>query len=352
MPTLTQSTLTRPLGRQGLQVSRLCLGTMMFGDQTDSAAAADMLALARERGINFVDTADVYSKGASEAMLGPLISKDRSRWVLASKVGNAMGSGPNESGYSRTWVLRALEDSLKRLNTDYLDIYYLHRDFERLRGGVNLEEIVLLMGDLIRSGKIRAFAVSNFRAWRIAEIVALCKALHVPQPIACQPYYNALNRMPEVEVLPACDHFRLGVVSYSPIARGVLSGKYAPGATKQVAPAETRAARGDSRIMQTEFREESLQIAQEVSEHAKARGLTAAQWATAWVLANQIVTSVIAGPRTAAQWADYFPALEYQWTAEDEAFIDTRVRPGHPSTHGYSDPSYPFFGRRVGKSPG
>ena len=142
---------TRRMGRSSLLASELCLGTMMFGDQTDAAAAADIVALARERGVNFVDTADVYSRGASESMLGPLLRPDRDRWVLASKVGNAMSRRPNESRYSRKWLVRALEESLRRLQTDYLDIWYLHRDFED--GGD--EEMLQAIADLIRAGRIR-----------------------------------------------------------------------------------------------------------------------------------------------------------------------------------------------------
>ena len=148
--------------------------------------------------------------------------------------------------------------------------------------------------------------------------------------------------MPEVEILPACAHHGIGVVPYSPVARGVLTGKYAPG---QPAPADTRAGRGDKRIGETEFREESLQIAQTLKAHAEARGVTLAQFATAWVLAHQAVSSVIAGPRTLAQWQDYRPALDYRFTAEDEALVDALVRPGHPSTPGYTDPAYPLDGR-------
>jgi len=146
-------------------------------------------------------------------------------------------------------------------------------------------------------------------------------------------------------VLPACAHYGIGVVPYSPIARGVLSGKYAPGAK----PAEgSRAGRADKRIMETEFREESLLIAQRLKSHAEARGISLAQFATAWVLANRIISSVIAGPRTLKQWQDYTPALDYVFAAEDEALVDTLVRPGHPSTPGYTDPAYPLNGRLVG----
>ena len=149
------------------------------------------------------------------------------------------------------------------------------------------------MGDLIRAGKIRGFGVSNFRGWRIAEIARLCEKNNVPLPLVCQPYYNLLNRMPEVEILPACANYGLGVVPYSPIARGVKLG----------------------------------------------------QFATAWVLANSAISSVIAGPRTLAQMEDYYDAVELKISAEEEALIDGLVTPGHSSTPGYNDPSYPFFGR-------
>jgi aryl-alcohol dehydrogenase-like predicted oxidoreductase len=331
------------LGKNALKVSKLCLGTMMFGDQTAAPEAEKILASAKAQGINFVDTADVYTKGASEIMLGELLKNQRHDWVLASKMGNKMGEGINQIGYSRTWILQAVEASLKRLQTDYLDIYYLHRDYEL--ENVDLEEAVFTLGDLIRAGKIRAFGLSNFRAWRMALVWQFCERHNVPKPIACQPYYNALNRQPEIEVLPFCAHHGMGLVPYSPIARGVLTGKYAPDAAPE---AGSRAARKDARMMQTEYRSESLQIAQHVVAHAKARGITPGQWATAWVLANQTVSSVIAGPRTLAQWQDYAGALSYVWTAQDEALINQYVASGHPSTHNYSDPHYPYTGRRVG----
>jgi len=330
----------RRLGTSNLKVSALCLGTMMFADQTDEAEAARIVASARERGVNFIDTADVYSKGASEMMVGRLLSADRHDWVLATKLGNPMQPKPNHSHYSRVWILREVVDSLHRLATDYIDILYLHRDYP----GENLEEAVRAMGDLVRAGKIRYWAVSNFRGWRIAEIARLCDQLGVPRPVACQPYYNLLNRMPEVEILPACEHYGLGVVPYSPVARGVLTGKYLPG---QIPEQGTRAGRADRRIMETEFREESLQIAQQLKVHAQGRGLTPGQFATAWVLANPIVTAVIAGPRTLAQFEDYFGALGETISPEEEALVDGLVTPGHGSTHGYNDPGYPFGGRPV-----
>ena len=329
----------RPLGKSNLQVSALCLGTMMFGDQTGREEAAAILGDARTNGVNYVDTADVYTRGASESMLGELLQGQRDDWVLATKLGNKMSSRPNEGHYSRTWMLRETEASLRRLQTDHVDILYLHRDFN----GMNLEEPLRALDTLIRDGKIRYWGVSNFAGWRIAEIMRQAGQLGVPGPVVCQPYYNLLNRMPEVEILPACAHFGIGVTPYSPVARGVLTGKYSPGQ----APAEgTRAARRDQRMVETEFREESLVIAQKLQAHAQQHGVTLAQFATAWVLANSAVSSVIAGPRTLKQWQDYLPALAYAVTTEDEALVDSFVRPGHPSTPGYTDPAYPLHPRR------
>jgi len=331
----------RRLGRSNLKVSALCLGTMMFGDQTGRDEAAAIVADASERGVNFVDTADVYTRGASETMLGELLKGQRHDWVLATKLGNKMSDRVNEAQYSRTWMLREVDASLARLQTDHVDILYLHRD----ENGMDLQEPLFAIDALLRAGKIRYWGVSNFRAWRITELVNLAARIGMPGPVVCQPYYNLLNRMPEVEILPACEYHGVGVVPYSPVARGVLTGKYLPGQP----PAEgTRAARGDKRMAETEFREESLQIAQRLKGHAEARGVTLAQFATAWVLAHRAVSSVIAGPRTLAQWQDYAPALGVTVTAEDESLIDELVAPGHPSTPGYTDPGYPLYPRTRG----
>ena len=328
----------RNLGKSNLQVSRLCLGTMMFGDQTPREEAAAIVADAHAQGVNYIDTADVYTKGASETMLGELLRGQRHHWVLATKLGNPMSDRVNEAHYSRSWMLREVEASLGRLQTDHVDILYLHRDYN----GMNLEEPLRALDAMLRAGKIRYWGVSNFRGWRITELVHLARQMGMPGPVVCQPYYNLLNRMPEVEILPACAHHGVGVTPYSPVARGVLTGKYLPG---QPPVAGSRAARGDKRIAQTEWREESLQIAQTLQQHVHERGVTLAQFATAWVLAHPAVSSVIAGPRTLAQWQDYAPALGYALTEEDEALVNSLVAPGHPSTPGYNDPAYPPDGR-------
>lgn len=328
----------RTLGNSNLKVSALCLGTMMFGDQTDHAEAAAIVADAHAHGVNYIDTADVYTKGASEAMVGELLQGRRHDWVLATKLGNPMSERVNEGHYSRSWMLREVAASLVRLQTDFVDILYLHRDYN----GMNLEEPLRALDAMLRAGQIRYWGVSNFRGWRIAELVRLAAQLGMPGPVVCQPYYNLLNRMPEVEILPACAHYGIGVTPYSPVARGVLTGKYRPG---QAPDPASRAGRADKRMAETELREESLRIAQQLQTHVADKGISLAQFATAWVLANPAVSSVIAGPRTLAQWQDYRPALDYLVTPQDEALVDELVKPGHPSTPGYTDPAYPLNGR-------
>ena len=328
----------RPLGRSGLLVSPLCLGTMMFGDRTEEPDAARIVARAADQGVNFIDTADAYSKGLAEEITGRAIAADRHRWVLATKLANVMGPGPNDRGLSRRHMLQAAEASLNRLGADVIDILYWHREDH----ATPLEESVHAVADLVRSGKIRYFGVSNHRAWRIAEICRLCDLAGIDRPVVSQPYYNAMNRQPEIEHLPACGHLGLGVVPYSPLARGVLTGKYQPDADPVPG---TRAARQDKRMMQTEWRPESLRIAQILAEHARARGIAPGQFATAWVLNNRFVTAAIAGPRTLEQWDEYAGATTYRFTPEDEALVDSLVTPGHASTPGYNDPEYPLEGR-------
>ena len=261
--------------------------------------------------------------------------------MLATKLANPIASDANGGGTSRKWVMRAVEGSLARLGTDYIDVYYLHKEDH----ATPLGETVRAMGDLVRAGKIRYFGVSNYRAWRVAEICRLCDEAGIDRPVASQPYYHALNRVVETEHLPACGFFGLGVVSYSPLARGILTGKYDP---EGQPGAETRAGRADKRFMQTEWHPESLRLAKEIVAHAAGVGATATQFAVGWVLHNRLVTGVIGGPRTEAQWADYVAALEYRFTAADEAFVDGLVTPGHHAVAGYNDPGYPLEGRRVG----
>jgi aryl-alcohol dehydrogenase-like predicted oxidoreductase len=328
----------RKLGRAGVQVSPLCLGAMMFGGATDAATSERIIAMAAEGGLNFIDTADVYNDGESERLTGRAIADSRHDWVLATKAANPMGDGPNRSGLSRKWLLQACDASLQRLGTEFIDIYYLHREDH----GTPLDETVRALADLVRAGKIRYIGLSNYRSWRIAEICRLCGEAGIDRPIVLQPYYNIMNRQPEVELLPAAGYFGMGVAPYSPLARGVLTGKYRPGAQPA---ADSRAARQDKRMMQTEWREESLAIAQTLKTHAEAKGCTPGQFALAWLLNNRLVTSPIVGPRTIEQMNDYLGALAVSFTAEDEALVDSLVTSGHPSTPGYNDPAYPLEGR-------
>ncbi len=331
----------RKLGNSGLKVSPLWLGTMMFGDWTPEPEAANIVAATRDAGLNAIDTADVYNKGEAERITGRLIKADRERWVLASKVANPMGESPNDRGISRRWILRAVDASLARLGTDWIDLYYLHRDDE----STPMEETLTTMARLIEVGKVRYWGLSNFRAWRLARLCELARQMGVPQPIALQPPYSAVTRGIELELLPACAHYGLGAVTYSPLARGVLSGKYKPG---EAPPEGSRAARNDRRLMQTEWRSESIELAQAFAAQAATRGLKPTQLAVAWVLRNKLVNGVIGGPRTLAQWQDYIAALDVQANDEDEAWVDQRVPAGHASTFGYTDPIYPVTGRVTG----
>ncbi|HEY1459919.1 MAG TPA: aldo/keto reductase, partial [Casimicrobiaceae bacterium] len=171
--------LYRRLGDSGLEVSEICLGTMMFGDRTDAAIAQRIVDSAFDAGVNFIDTADVYAKGASETIVGAAIAAKRARWILATKVANVITQKPFDGGLSRRWIMQACDDSLKRLATDYIDIYYLHKDDLE----TPLSETIEAMGDLMRSGKIRYFGVSNFRGWRIVELIATCDDLGVAHPV-------------------------------------------------------------------------------------------------------------------------------------------------------------------------
>jgi aryl-alcohol dehydrogenase-like predicted oxidoreductase len=311
---------------------------MMFGGPCPAIEAERIVAHAADHGVNFIDTANTYERGRSEEVVGRAIRDRRSHWVLATKLGQPLGPGPNDRGLSRRNMIQATDASLKRLGADWIDISYIHR----VDATVPWTEVARTYGDLIREGKIRYWGLSNVRAWHIPVIVQACKEVGAPAPVVLQPYYNIMTRTPEVELLPAARAFDLGVATYSPLARGILSGKYQPGSN---APPDTRAGRGDRRMMQTEWRPESLSIAHALKEHAQKKGGTLVGFATAWTLNNQAVTSVIAGQRTFEQWASYLSFSEYPWSADDEAIVDELVAPGHPSSPGYTDPEYPVEGR-------
>ena len=327
------------VGGSALIVSRICLGTMMFGDQTSEDEAKEIVAHARDASVNFIDTANSYAKGRSEEITGRLIAQDRHDWVVATKVGSPLSRARGEETLSRKRIMTEAERSLSRLGIDEIDIYYLHRDDL----DTPLEEPVRALGDLIVQGKVRYWGFSNFDGWRVGELVRVADALGVPRPVVMQPLYNAMNRMIEQEHLPACAHYGIGVVSYSPLARGVLTGKYTP---DQPPPTDSRAGRKDARILESEFRPESLALAQKIKAHAEARGLTCGQFAFRWVLNNRLINSVIAGPNTLAQWTDYVASLGKPFDGDDEALVDELVPAGFNSTPFFGDVKLPPRGRR------
>jgi len=326
------------VGDSGLMVSELCLGAMMFGDQTDLAETKRIVDAAAEAGVNFIDTANIYAYCESEKFCGDVLKGRRDDWVLATKVGANMKQGTIDTSNSRKRLMMEADRSLARLETDYIDLYYLHVDDLN----TPLEEPVRAMGDLIQAGKVRYWGISNFFAWRIPTTVQAADALGVPRPVALQAAYNIVNRGLEQEHLPACMHFGIGVMAYSPLARGVLTGKYVPG---EAAPADSRAGRKDARILDSEIRDESLEIAQTLKAHAEARGMTAAEFAVKWVLNNKAVASVIGGPKNMNQWEGYVSALAKDFTPADEALVDELVTPGFSSTPFYGDPKLPPRGR-------
>jgi aryl-alcohol dehydrogenase-like predicted oxidoreductase len=326
------------LGENGPTVSRLCLGTMMFGDRTDEAEARDILAMYAEAGGNFIDTADVYAGGESEKMVGRMIRDQRESFVVATKLGNQMPDTENAS-LSANYIPSAIDASRGRLGLDVIDILYLHRDDE----ATPLAETIVALGEEIERGHIRHWGFSNFRGWKIAEMVRMCDELGVARPVCAQPYYHALYREAERDILPACHHYQIGAVTYSPLARGLLTGKY-----RDSAPEGSRGARRDKRISETELRPAAIEAARLFDDHAQGRGRTSAGLAVQWVLANKAVTSVLAGPRTVAQLQGYLDAIQTPFDSEDEAFVEELVPAGCAAGSTYFDPRYPYRGRFTG----
>ena len=329
----------KQLGNHGVRVSPICLGTMMFGGQTEEALSIEIMHKAIDLGVNFFDTADMYNAGESEVLVGKALADRRDRVVLATKGRQKVGDGPNDYGSGAVHMMRAVEASLRRLKTDYIDIYYDHApDYT-----TPIEETLRVMDDMVRSGKVRYIACSNFRAWRLAEALWVSDRRNLSSFACVQPLYNIVNRDAEVELFPLCREHGIGVVSYSPLARGVLTGKYLPG---QEFPSDSRGARGDVRMKQAELREASFVVAQKLKEHCDAKGVPLSQFALAWCLGNPNLTSVIIGPRTMQQFDDNLGCLEIEVTSDDEAFVDSLVPPGEHSGVGFQDVLYPVTGRK------
>lgn len=328
----------RQLGRAGVRVSPICLGTMMFGGPTSEAESIRIIHRALDQGVNFIDTADLYNAGESEVVVGKAIADRRDSVILATKGRQKMGTGPNDWGASRVHLMRAVDHSLRRLNVETIDIYYQHAPDET----TPIEESLRALDDMVRSGKVRYIACSNFRAWRLCEALWTSERCCLHRFVCVQPLYNMVNRDIEVELLPLCREQGIGVVSYSPLARGILTGKYRPG---EDYPEGSRAARNDPRMQQAELRAASIEISQQLVAYCQQKGCSASQFALAWCLANQNVTSVIIGPKSEAQFDDNMRCLDVEITPEDEEFADSLVPPGEHSGRGFQDPAYPVTGR-------
>ena len=331
----------RQLGKTGIRVSPLCLGTMMFGGRTDLETSKRIADACLERGVFFWDTADMYGKGASEEVVAKLMEGRRHKLVLASKVCRPMSDLPNDQGLSARHIIAACEASLRRLKTDYIDIYYMHFTDRMTRP----EESLRAIEDLVRSGKVRYVGVSNHQAWEVADRIGIARR-HGWQPVdVVQPLYNILNRDIERELIPMAQHYGLGVVTYSSLARGVLTGKYKWDGEP---PKGSRLACGDKRLRQAEWRQESLAIVEALRPLAEERQVPLSQIATAWAVNNDYVDSVIIGPRTFEQAEDALQSLDVDFDDELEAAIDELVPPGtHAGDEVPDQEVFPVRGRRT-----
>lgn len=284
------------LGRTGIEVSGLCYGTMSFGGDADEAESARLYAACRDAGIDFFDCADVYSAGRAEEILGRLMAHERDRVVVTSKFGHRNAAGPEGRGGSRRNIRRSVEASLRRLGTDRLDVYFIHMWDE----DTALEETVRALDDLVTAGKVLALGASNFAAWQVATALGLSRAEMRARFEVLQPMYSLVKRQAEVELLPLAVHEGLGVIPYSPVGGGLLSGKYrTPGATGRVVEKPDYARRYAPGPMH--------ETAAAFAGFAEARGIHPVSLAVAWVAAHPAVTAPIIGARNTDQLR---PALE------------------------------------------
>ena len=314
----------RNLGRTGLKVSSICLGTMAFGRWIDEDSSARVLDAAIEAGINFIDTADVYgqgmdtgnpaAKGQSEEILGRLLGARRRSVVLATKVRGRMGTGPNDEGLSRRHIMLAVENSLRRLRTDHIDLYQCH-SFDP---STPLEETLRALDDLVRQGKVRYIGCSNFAAWQIAKAHGISDRLGLERFVSVQPQYSLLVRKIEAELLPFCESEGVGAIVYSPLARGVLTGKYQAGAPM---PEGSRGAAGEQNLHKL-LTDENFAKVDRFKALCQEWGLSMAQVATAWVLSHPAVTSAIVGASRPEQIPDAVAGAGLKLTPSQKAALD------------------------------
>ena len=315
----------RKLGRTGLKVSPLCLGAMMFGRRgnADHADCVRIIHRALDAGINFVDTANVYSNGESEEIVGQALRGHRDQVVLATKVHGEMGPGPNDRGNSRVHILREVEHSLRRLQTDYVDLYQIHRPDP----DTPIEETLRALDDLVRSGKVRYIGSSTFAAWELVESYWVSDRYNLARFECEQPPYSIFVRHIEQDVLPVCQKYGTGVIPWSPLNRGWLAGRYRKG--QEIDP-QSRAARGDAFIDRPDSPagRRKLELVEELMPVAQEIGVGLAQYALAWTLTNPVVTAPIIGPRTMEQLEDNLGALEITIPPDHLRRIDELVPPG------------------------
>lgn len=298
----------RRMGKTGLKVSELCFGTMTFGSGTDQVTADSMVREALDAGINFFDTSNSYGGGQSEVMLGKAIPQDRENLIIATKFFNPTGSGVNDSGMSRLHIMQALEASLKRLRTDYVDLFYIHHVDRQ----TPMEEMLRAFDDLVHQGKVRYTGCSNFQGWRLMKALSISD-LHNWTRFDCyQPQYSLVVRDIEQELIPICQTEGLGVVVWSPLGGGFLSGKYQPG---QRLLSGTRSA-DDWAFPQNYFAANADETLQSVIEVAQETDRSAAQIALRWCLEQPGITSIIIGARTLDQFADNLKADSFRLEGE------------------------------------
>jgi len=280
----------RQLGRSGLKVSEICLGTMTFGHGTSEADSKAMVDRALDAGVNFFDTANSYADAQSEVFLGRALRGRRDRAVVATKFYNPMGSGPNDSGMSRYHIMNALEASLRRLAMDHVDVYYIHHVDQQ----TPIEEMLRALDDLVHQGKVRYVACSNYEAWRLMEALWISDAHELARFVCYQPQYNLVVRDIEVDLIPACRYKGLGIVAWSPLAGGFLSGKYRPGERSLTG---TRSEEGWA-YPAGFFAPNADEILQTLLDVSEQLGRAPAQTAIRWLLEQEMVSSAIVGART------------------------------------------------------
>jgi aryl-alcohol dehydrogenase-like predicted oxidoreductase len=303
----------RQLGKSGLKVSAIGLGGNTFGNGADEAQTARIIHRALDLGINFIDTADTYSRGVSEQYVGKAVAGRRQQALIATKVYGRMGEGPNDTGLSRKHILEGVEASLKRLDTDYIDLYQVHN----VDASTPIYETLSTLDGLVRQGKVRYIGCSNFLAWQLCEALWASDRKDLTPFVSVQPRYNVVDRTIERELLPFCRQYGIGIVPYSPLAGGILTGKYRLG---EAPPADTRAGRNPR--LQQQLNEAMLGKVNALAKWARDQGHDVGHLALAWLLSRPEVSTIIAGATKPEQVEDNARAAEWRLSGEDLEEID------------------------------